>query len=191
MKEIPILFSGAMVRAILEGRKTQTRRVVKPRSYIADVVNGIPYEMTEDDLQPIKCPYGEKGNLLWVRETWKKVNNDFIFKTNILPSEMLEACRVYPEKEKNNWKPSIFMPRGACRIKLSVINVWAENLQDISDEDCIAEGIETDKEGVSYKLYGDHNISDILGRKAEYGTAYESYKTLWQSINGKKSWELL
>ena len=59
-----------MVQAIRDGRKTQTRRVVKARSYISDIEDGVPYEMTEDDSQPIKCPYGQPGDVIWVRETF-------------------------------------------------------------------------------------------------------------------------
>lgn len=154
-KERPILFSSEMVQAILQGRKTQTRRVVKPRSYICDIVDGWPYEMTEDDLQPIKCPYGRVGDILWVRETW--CWNGYYY--------------IYRADERNmpfRWKPSIHMPKKACRLFLRIANIRVERLHDISSEDIKAEGI----------------VWTI-----DYRTSLlDQWELLWTSINGYDSW---
>lgn len=194
MKEIPILFSTPMVQAILEGRKTMTRRVIKPRSYITDVVDGVPYEMTEDDASPIKCPYGQPGDVLWVRESCCYVlrdhahdllegsrdNNQWVYKTSVHPDWMIYAKEKYGYK----WKPAIHMPKEACRIKLLVKSVKVESLQDISAQDAIAEGIEylgTGHYGPEWKNY--------LGNYSTYLLPKQSFKSLWGSINGKESWE--
>ena len=168
-----------MVQAILEGRKTQTRRVVKARSYITDVVDGVPYEMTEDDSQPIRCPYGQPGDVLWVRETWASTwDHD-----EPMPGYVYKADG-YAEGE-TKWRPSIHMPREACRLFLRVKSVRAERLQDITEEDAIAEGIA--KTGAVsyfnafYKNYLNEGYTDLKPK--------DSFKSLWQSINGLKSWD--
>jgi hypothetical protein len=114
VKERPILFSGAMVRAILEGRKTQTRRVVKPK--VSDLVT--------------HCPYGAPGARLWVREAWLRDRYD--------GSTQYRASHPCPELPR--WKPSIHMPRERCRLVLELVRVRLERLQDISEEDARAEG---------------------------------------------------
>lgn len=112
----PILFSGQMVRAILEGHKTQTRRVIKPQ----------PQEPTASF--PL-CPYGQPGCLLWIRETWAHIQGKIIYR-----------CNAAPEKHKGPWLPSIFMPRRASRITLRITDVRPEKLQQISEQDAQSEG---------------------------------------------------
>ena len=120
MKERPILFSTEMVRAILDDRKTMTRRVVKPQP-------------PED--WGVKCPYGKIGDVLWVRETFCKYKGDYLYKADFDPLTRKEFER------DNKWKPSIFMPRSASRISLRITNIRVERLNDITEEDAKLEGV--------------------------------------------------
>lgn len=171
-KERPILFSTAMVNAILSGEKTQTRRSVKARSYIADVVNGIAYEMTDDDIQPIKCPYGQPGDILWVRETFQHTkilninpedeNYGFVYRADGNEWEDIEGWK---------WKSPLFMPKSASRISLRITDVQIERLHDISENDAKAEG-------------ADYAIISVVKTSAK-----NKFHTLWVSINGNESWK--
>ena len=209
----PILFSTEMVKAILEGRKTQTRRIIKPQPDFDRAWKnlgmtekfGLETELEIPELNltgyflGVSSPIGDglkatgicipnvpikihKGDILWVRETSVFLNNRFIYKADNESSMMLFS----------GWKPSIFMPKAACRIFLEVTDVRVERLQDISEGDAIAEGIEyidiEEPFTVGYKLYGKHRIPDLMGRKAVTGTSIESYQTLWESINGSENW---
>lgn len=126
MKERPILFSGPMVRAILDGRKTQTRRVVKPRQGMLDDWTGLP------------CPYGKPGDRLWVRETcyFEQPHGEVIYRADPGSEKALD-----PEFTGLRWRPSIHMPRWASRITLEIVNVRVERLQDIRVDDARAEGV--------------------------------------------------
>lgn len=124
MKERPILFSGPMVRAIREARKTQTRRVVKeidPDEFVSS---------NEADNLALCCPYGAVGDRLWVRETWQGNQGDIRYGADG------DSLHGY-----NGWRPSIFMPRWASRITLEVTGVRVERVQEISEEDAQAEGV--------------------------------------------------
>jgi hypothetical protein len=145
-EEHPILFRGEMVRAILEARKTQTRRVVKDIECGAD---GHPYwpgtKKGGAFLHPSQCPYGKPGDRLWVRETWKVMDPaeaDVMFAAD----EMQRRCLDSPDhwwrgkRPDARWRPSIHMPRWACRLVLEVTDVRVERLQDVSEEDAKAEG---------------------------------------------------
>jgi len=125
MSEKPILFSTEMVRAILEGRKTQTRRVVKPQPVIEDGHG-----------REIKCPW-QPGDILWVRETWCKnpvsTGYPYCYKAS-------EDSWIYDNME-GMWRPSIHMPREAARIFLRVKNVRVEKLQEIMPDDVLQEGL--------------------------------------------------
>ena len=124
MKERPILFSAPMVRPILEGRKTQTRRIVKPQPTEAQSYT----ELLKNN------PYGQPGNRLWVKET-------FAVDIGAEPETPPYAYRADRERP-GNWKPSIFMPRWASRITLEIVSVRVERLTKISVKDCLAEGIQ-------------------------------------------------
>lgn len=148
VRERPILFSDPMVRAILDGRKTQTRRIVKAKGIwsVVDREDGTKWPGGEDqcgDWQDFPCPFGSAGDRLWVRETWSPMPN----------------CRPIPNPEKydnkpawykadndrpmwagDKWTPSIFMSRVASRITLEITSIRAERLHGISEEDAIAEG---------------------------------------------------
>ncbi len=141
----PILFNTEMVRAILDGRKTITRRIIKPQPIkeimtAAGLLKAIPEHMDWGG-EVVKPPY-QKGDILYVRETFCKYDADHVidgvkyaYKADAtLNSE--EVRKAYGYK----WKPSIFMPKEAARIFLKVTNVWAERLQDITDEEAEKEG---------------------------------------------------
>lgn len=199
MAERPILFSAPMVRAILEGRKTQTRRVVKPprghelvelRSHEADprfsgkhndpMSWGYPYF---DDGAPALlgqwpelCPYGAPGDRLWVRETFcGNCDDSLVYRATV------DADTDWNSEEiaETRWRPSIHMPRWASRIDLEVTGVRVERLRDINETDAIAEGIQP---------FGDGNGYHVDEGRFYYGTASGSYCSLWESINGAGSW---
>lgn len=160
----PILFSGEMVRAILEGRKTQTRRIVKmpPQRFYKQG------EKFEGESGREYKPYANVGDVFWVRETWQKVNDRYIFKADSIADNF-------------KWKPSIFMPREAARIFLKVTNIRVQRLQDISEEDAVKEGIEYSNE-FGYKLYTKQDFF------SKHLSASDSFMSLWEKINGKGSW---
>jgi len=206
MQERPILFSGPMVRAILEGKKTQTRRVVNPQPEkdsfgfwypSAAHKNGLLYE-TEDSLKrwllnSFKCPHGQPGDRLWVRETWCRSGEDLpdgiIYKTDKFSPllKMFDDTKAgenagklaakYPRDDK--WIPSIYMPRWASRLTLEVTRARVERLQDISEGNAMAEGVE--QCGGGWKNYRPGADEECWG-----STARVSFATLWDSINVKR-----
>lgn len=190
MKEIPILFSTPMVKAILEGRKTQTRRILKkqpPPGYERHCWYNAPrYGFTHDpapsdNWHTIKSPFGKIGDILWVRETWQAEGMP------IAPEgDHDELIYRYKATEKEDllskWRPSIFMPKNAARIWLQVIDIRVERLQDISENDATAEGIKVING--KYKNYW-----DSADRFPTWAHARQSFKTLWQVINSEESWE--
>ena len=152
----PILFKPEMVQAILEGYKTQTRRIIKPqpnptihvnigmgRSLDGKNTNGIlytkPYSVDTGSADFVRSPYGDIGDILWVREKWldasigKKDGRDIIHFAS-------EAGKLYDEQGAK-WKPSIFMPKAACRLFLKITDIRVERLYSISEEDAEAEGL--------------------------------------------------
>lgn len=195
MKTKPILFSTPMVQAIIAGRKTQTRRIIKSRHesgmfQVCKTLDGIVTGFTSldwDDRSKNDCcndikPIANVGDILWVRETWRWSDDleDFCYKAN---SE---------NPDLSKWKPSIFMPKEAARIFLKVTNVRAERLQDITQDDAIAEGInpllmsrlQLASQGQLYQNYLDNNklFNDGL-------PPYWSFNSLWCKINGADSWD--
>lgn len=163
MKERPILFSGEMVRAILDGRKTQTRRVVKQRGDCSGSVE--------------QCPYGQPGERLWVRETWATEGTD---ETSTLPLQFKADRSDWPKCSK--WRPSIHMPRWASRITLEIESVRVERLQKITEEDAKAEGTRDDalvhyycEEGTDDDPIGNHRCNWRY-----------AFSRLWESINAKR-----
>ncbi len=177
MKERPILFSGPMVRAILEGRKTQTRRIVKQCHMVMDHGEDAAGQCINAGYIPCfpLCPYGHRGDRLWVRETWTCVHgvpsaggvphpDDFVrYRADEGPGEQVIT-------DVRCWHPSIHMPRVYSRILLEIVAVRVERLNEISGTDCIAEGI-IEADAPQY-VFGLH----------------EAYRDLWESINGAGSW---
>ncbi|EOW2298550.1 TPA: hypothetical protein ACPWPS_000784 [Pseudomonas aeruginosa] len=187
MKERPILFGGPMVRAILEGRKTVTRRVVKPQpDFLGSMVDpNTPFKTLDAGLHArITCPYGEPGDRLWVRETWGlQVRSygggagEFIVYRATNPDAIYcrsSEGREYPVK----WKPSIHMRRHSSRILLEITAVRVERLQDISEKQALAEGVELEGEGVCW--------AGAAGTASD--SPVESFRLLWELINGAGSW---
>ena len=154
VRERPILFSAPMVRAILEGRKTQTRRVVKPQPHHGPVgemvcLGGADWAMDDGDLSgQFRCPYGVPGDRLWVREAWAPNEGSaggYIYRADVgegssgfyqADLKIGEWTHIAPR-----WRSSIHMPRWASRITLRITDVRVERLQDISEADAIAEGL--------------------------------------------------
>jgi hypothetical protein len=166
-----------MVRAILDGSKTQTRRIVKGMAleWLSPAVGFTPEFVASRENS--FSPYGQPGDWLWARETWG-FNPDFL-------GIHAHACyRADPGHEHDGikWKPSIHMPRAACRIRLEVTGVRVERLQDISEADARAEGCCARGWTPSYS--NPDNAGFDTG-----ATAVEDYAELWESINGAGSWD--
>lgn len=194
-----ILFSSDMVRSILDGRKTQTRRVVKLQvGYFLNLVNGKPQAVTKDlcpELQEdtyfhaicadgdryIKSPYGKPGDILWVREKWhdasigKKDGRDIIHYAS-------EAGKLY-NKQGAKWEPSIHMPKRAARIWLQITDIRVERLQEITEEDAKAEGVESKKSDISKETIAYLNYMTQSVFMKWLNNARASFITLWDSIN--------
>ena len=197
MKEHPILFSGPLVRAILSGEKTQTRRLVRGRAL----------EMIErDSHELLPCPYGYEKDRLWVRETWGYDQDG--------PHTSLVLFRADRDDLGIRWRPSIHMPRWASRISLEVTEVRVQRIQDITEEHARAEGLPrnwTDGEPgwnpnehgylTPAGCYADESGDDSpecwvwwKGRR-EIGVVYTAREALqlwWDHINGERaggSWE--
>lgn len=182
MKEHPILFSTPMVKAILEGRKTQTRRVNKLEGLDGESPY---YETREGDLVPINdmCPYGQVGDKLWVRETFY-IHSRFFTDD---PKYFYKADN--PSLPLNNhWRPSIFMPRSASRIALEITKIRVQKLQQISQDDAIAEGL-LFMGGIADNWDDAPWCASLKDQEPmKYPSA--AYGRLWDSINGKKyPWE--
>jgi hypothetical protein len=175
MKEHPILFSAPMVRAILDGSKTQTRRVVKPQPDEDGLARLIATgEWHDTSASAYRCPYGIPGDRLWVRET---------FNGN---AEVGYAYRATePDMNGCPWRPSIFMPRRASRILIEITDVRVQRLQDISEDDARAEGAAF-HDG---RPIGHHGWRHDINHGVVYSTARESFAWLWKSINGAGSWD--
>lgn len=152
VKEKPILFSGEMVRAILAGRKSMTRRVVKPQTAILtdSLARSLDVRPPDNENAPvIPCPYGSPGDHLWVRETF--YCDDYRY-PSAPARELLEAIEYRASHycadweagcpcTDSAWRPSIHMPRWASRITLEIVSVRVERLQEISEVDAWAEGL--------------------------------------------------
>lgn len=179
MKERPILFSASMVQAILSGRKTQTRRIIKPRNNNSIFVgwdDEFVLDAENKEWVLSECPYGNPGDRLWVRETWaKQLDGKFIYRADCQEWEKADYTAT------GVWRPSIHMHRAACRLLLQITDIRVERLQDISEEDAKEEGVKTT--GGSHYSYYDYGIDMFC-----LPTAAESYKTLWEKINGPESW---
>lgn len=193
MKERPILFSAAMVCAILEGRKTQTRRIIKEQPLpgcIGTYGIGIPFIRGKNG--DVRCPYGQPGDRLWVRETWADLTKTHgrrwekfnpstkLYQRGVGPFVWYRADGEQPDTGSGTplsepWRPSIHMPRWASRINLEVTGVRVEQLQDISEADAVAEGCDNGK-------------SDAAISTGWYERPKAAYRRLWEQINGIGSW---
>jgi hypothetical protein len=189
---VPMLMSTPMVKALLNGTKTETRRT-QGLEKINENPDLFRYDGFEKDLgyhyferlnierkplekyEPVKSKTNV-GDVIWVRETFGEIISFGLI------CYKADVCSPDVDKPINGWKPSLFMPKSACRIFLKCNSVKAERLQDIDEQGAINEGI-LFVDGVSKKLY--YNYQTI-----EYGVnAIDSYMSLWEKINGKDSWE--
>jgi hypothetical protein len=208
MKEIPILYSTPMAQAKRARIKTQTRRIMniqpidcseshkstnlecswhnEPMKLIPDSMgtnewyceycgNGVMI----DGHSIYKCAFGRVGDILWGRETFVKESIDGnnwhpVFKAD---------CPNYP-LGSSHWKPSIFMPKNIAQLWDRITEIRVERLQDISEEDAIAEGL------IKFPYKADFAYTWKHGDNHGYGTAVGAYRSLWESINGPGSWEL-
>jgi hypothetical protein len=180
MNEHPILFSSEMVRVILAGKKTQTRRVIRLADGSIPDEDDIP---THEDVMPnyimdfsktypfwkqLNCPYGKIGDILWVRESFSTVDkgNLIIYKADGLTAEEVGVDKI-------TWMPSIHMPKRVCRIRLEITDIGVERVQDIRESDIEQEGI------------------TLKNDKGEYLGHQTQFKNLWDKINSKRdfSWE--
>lgn len=184
-KARPILFSGEMVRALMAGTKTQTRRVLKNPEFFGCPTGDCPHNYTTECIEGmqqnvIDCPYGKVGDLLWVRESiyrlgyWQRVVDDIgVWLVTWVDSQKVAymADDVPPRFEGRIWRsfPSIHMPKVASRLTLEITGVRLELLRDISLEDAMAEG------------WPDSQAAEKLQPKAWY-------QMLWIKINGDASW---
>lgn len=210
IKERPIIFSQSMVRAILDRRKNQTRRVVK-QPIPQDIKSITPYVNRQGnevfgwhlganeklgnltELENMKCPYGKIGERLWVRETWQgplfygEIPEDW----NSDKYKTPEYCHYKASGDScdftdaddcfvERWQPSIHMPRWASRILLEITNVRVERLNDISEEDAKLEG----------SRICDYNGRMLLDQRSNQGSYKWGYRSIWESINGPGSWDL-
>lgn len=174
MKERPILFNAPMVRAILAGTKTQTRRVVNPqpvelpdfnRGRLSYNVRGSVYRAWNPAVMVPSCPYGQPGDRLWVRETFGH------FERN---DQLKPGCEIFYRADGEGphlepWRPSIHLPRWASRILLEITRVRVERLHEISRGDAMAEGCP-------------------FPNMADGDDPRQWYAGLWEQINGPGSW---
>lgn len=194
MKARPIIFKPDMVSAILDGRKTKTRRIVKPSpgyqaswmeprlllecpsASIASVDGAVGAQFEHPLGGPfswVRCPYGQPGDLLWVRETWQQSGLAY-------GNPTAGAGRMHYRADADHgwqpywggWRSPMFMPRWASRLTLRVTGVRVERLQEISEDDAGAEGLRGNEGG-------------------EWGCEglIEDFEALWESINGTGSWD--
>lgn len=187
MKERPILVKGELVRAILDDRKTQTRRLVKGQALEWLKPDGFTPEFVASPENHM-CPYGDPGDRLWVRETWGTATG--LHSQRWKRGTVLYRCDVGIdiagiEVDLMKWTPSIHMPRRASRIDLEIVEVRVQRLQDITEQDAREEGFD---EWIPCNL-----ITGLKGVRIGGGhrqaTCREHFAVAWDAINGKRaSW---
>lgn len=205
MADRPILFSAPMVRALLDGRKTQTRRIIKPQpspdvSCAGVFSDGMFAWMSGDpkDLESwvfhgdFKTPI-QNGDRLWVREAWRTLHKWDDLKPSHLADDVSKITyEADPDNRNKLWafgklRPSMFMPRFASRLTLTVTEVRVERLQDISEADAVEEGIEgyagIDPDCCGYLNYANSSSDGY------WLPPVASYASLWNAINGLGAWD--
>lgn len=184
----PILFSAPMVRALLDGRKTQTRRLVKDPVFFQNCVPHVPVGVHGS--HPWKCPYGVPGDLLWVRESWTDFEDteptDNPKRVRRVTKAMYAAdFEGFKKPDRDfNWRPSIFMPRWASRLTLEITNVRVERLHDISEEDALAEGVTRIRDACHVIKGFDYDEVGLC-----HSSPITPYYKLWEHLNGAGSWD--
>ena len=207
MKWRPMLFQGPMVRGILDGSKTNTRRIIKPQpqvhksgwlegEWLSRPFGGLALPTVSD--LPMHCPHGAAGDGIWVREAWTPDPPDTgwgytawagcsIGQISGVPEQYRSPMHClyaasWPKPDEMIWKPSIHMPRWASRINLGIERVVVERLHDISEEDAIAEGVKRHQGPLRWVRY-----LDAITGEAKHNTARDAYFALWAHINGQAS----
>ena len=208
MKEHPILFNQEMVKAEHADRKTQTRRAVKPQPinehgeiYKTGIIGPEFYEPATYDKNGdmisgkeifgaydeygdwgVKCPYGKIGDRLWVRETFRFYDGEDDTEYTCRSIEYrADTIGYHPDIR---WKPSIYMPRRACRTVLEIVDIRIERVQDITEADAMAEGIK--EVGNCSPPDYDYNAKQYYVAKSLHETAKNAFQHLWNSINAKR-----
>lgn len=192
-----MIFNGEMVRAILDGRKTQTRRIMKNQpagdypdtpALIRSADGGFQWYGHYGESSIFNCPFGAVGDRIWVRETWAEAGAGApglkLYRADY-PEHVPTHYENVPPVDEIRWTPSIHMPRWASRLTLEITVVRVERLNGISEKDAEAEGI--DMEALfdaqdCYDCIADHNMT---GRP----TATGAFKYLWESIYGEENWQ--
>lgn len=188
-RERPILFSAPMVRAILDGRKTQTRRAAKltVSGHVKELGGHRRWHPGDSDGR-LACPYGQPSDRLWVRETWQHSNHPFgplennctiFFRADYFDDPHGMDGEKSPEGKYRDWRPSIHMLRWASRITLEITGVRVERLNQISDADCWAEA----PPGLAFPV---RSPSDYACTE---GGPQRAFRRLWHLINGDGSWD--
>lgn len=206
MNDRPIIFSAAMVRAILAGEKTQTRRIVKPQPIgNADVQFRLAASVTLEGGKQLRCPYagkrGESFPRLWVRESFRFLDSFDGDSPLMVGIRCVNAGYRKPwaptqyeaDGERDKWmsvgtvpgsatpgklRPAIHMPRWASRIALEIVGIRVERLNDVSEEDALAEGS---------RAWSAEQATPV--RDIPEGETRLIYRQLWESINGHDSWD--
>lgn len=217
MKERSLIFSGPMVRALLDGRKTQTRRIVKPqppawatwvnaRQHLNHESQWVPshlFAWSEEQTpgEPLKklrrwpnkngdeysipCPYGAPGDRLWVKEKWAYFGGDeYLYQQERSAVGYAASLTHLESPPGGKWRSTLFMPRWASRITLEVTRVRVERLQDISEEDARAEGVQPFFEEFSCFSRDQRLTSGELAADAEHRA---SFAVLWDEINADRA----
>ncbi|MFF6481219.1 hypothetical protein ACET31_11325 [Pseudomonas aeruginosa] len=201
-RERPILFNDQMVRAILEGRKTVTRRAVKDTGFYAidAAIHGNEVALREREALSTRCPFGQPGDRLWVREAWtidllaaysteKGYDSEYELRyraddaareIHVAPGEPDPYLALY-DSQRGDWRPSIHMPRWASRILLEITAVRVERLQDISEEQALAEGVRGEP--------CDHARQACSDIGCWGDTAKGAFGFLWEQLNGAGAWQ--
>ena len=187
VKERPILFSAPMVRAILEGRKTVTRREVKKQAALDCLAAGFEPAFLALPGNADLCPYGKPGDRLWVRESWQADSQvDCVAPRELSHGEPIRYPADWDFRQPGcamirpgKIRPSIHMPRWASRILLEITGVRVERLQDITEDQAKAEGV---------RLYTDHaELGDwwhVEGIETYSADPRKSFELLWSSVGG-------
>lgn len=197
--EKPIIFTGESIPAIMrtQNPKTQTRRT-RGLDKLPDCVTRVGYspftgmwhafdDRQQEVIEKLACPYGTDSDRLWVREealpdfpkefsyydwSWREVPDEY------RKSEFVLYRASYPSPGKIKWHPSIFMPRWASRINLEITGIKVERIQDISEQDILAEGVTVDRVAQWCNVHW-----------SDMPTLHHAWRVLWESINGLGSWE--
>ncbi len=214
MADRPILFSAPMVRALLDGRKTQTRRIIKPQpspdvscagvfsdgmfAWMSGEPEDVESWMFHGDF---KTPI-QNGDRLWVREAWRTLQKwDDLKPSHLADDASKVTFEADPENRNALWafgklRPSMFMPRWASRLTLIVTDVRVERLQDISEADALAEGITCENVIVGMNCYGGMPCEETADRfffdgcdDEGFEDGVSAYAALWDHINGPGAWE--